>query len=111
MLAPLSSRTTVASIDNPPDLDSEYDVAKGEHQSKTKKGKARLVRRTEVVCRNLACAEAARAQAEADGAAESGKKAATTGRIGTLAVPYVFKYLVHELAAMNIRVTFDTKEH
>jgi DNA-directed RNA polymerase beta subunit len=112
MLAPLSSRTTLVSIDNPPGPDGEDDATKTKGQTKAKRGKARAVQRTEVMCRNPACATAARtAQDEVDGAAKSGKKGSGMGRIGTLAVPYVFKYLVHELAAMNIRVTFDTKEH
>jgi len=31
--------------------------------------------------------------------------------VESVALPFVFKYLVNELAAMNIRVSFGLKEH
>ena len=55
--------------------------------------KKRLRRKREVCCRNPECV------------------AANGGRVEKVALPFVFKYLVNELAAMNIRVSFDMKQH
>ena len=109
MLAPMAARTTVSAIDTSAEIETES--ADGD-----KPKKPRVIRRTEIHCRNPQCIEANRKVRKRQDAAEvSGTKSAKglpqAGRIGTLAIPYVFKYLVHELAAMNIRVTFDIKEH
>jgi DNA-directed RNA polymerase I subunit RPA2 len=83
LLAPIMSTTTVTAV--------EEVVGTSTEAGQTPK--KRLRRRTDVCCRNKACI------------------AANGGRVEQVALPFVFKYLVNELAAMNIRVTFEMKEH
>ena len=70
-------------------MEVETPATKGEGQGAPK---TRLRRRRQVSCRNPECAKAG-------------------GRVEKVALPFVFKYLVNELAAMNIRVSFDMTQH
>lgn len=111
MLAPMAARTTVSAVDTLIDASDSTQAPSGE-----KPKKSRVTRRTEILCRNPACVAAARKARKVQDEMAMREEAVSNrqvspGRIGTLAIPYVFKYLVHELAAMNIRVTFELKEH
>jgi DNA-directed RNA polymerase I subunit RPA2 len=90
LLAPMSTETTISEVvtdDSPAPADGAADGG-------ADKPKKRLKRRIVNRCKNPACL------------AGKGK-----GKVETVAIPFVFKYLVNELAAMNIRVSFGMKQH
>ena len=88
LLAPMSTETTISEVV----VDDSVPV-EGDGDSTDKK-KKRLKRRIVNRCKNPACLA-------------SKEK----GKVESVAIPFVFKYLVNELAAMNIRVSFGLKQH
>ena len=84
LLAPMSTETTISEV-------VVDDDGAGDEGGKPKK---RLKRRIVNRCKNPECL------------ASKDK-----GKVDTVAIPFVFKYLVNELAAMNIRVSFGMKQH
>jgi DNA-directed RNA polymerase I subunit RPA2 len=88
LLAPMSTETTISEVvvDDLVSADGDADDA----NKKKKRLKRRIVNR----CKNPACL------------ASKNK-----GKVESVAIPFVFKYLVNELAAMNIRVSFGLKQH
>ncbi len=84
----MSTETTISEVvvDDLVSADGDADDA----NKKKKRLKRRIVNR----CKNPACL------------ASKNK-----GKVESVAIPFVFKYLVNELAAMNIRVSFGLKQH
>ena len=92
LLAPMSTETTISEVvvdELVTSADGNADGSDGDAKRK-KRLKRRIVNR----CKNPACLA-------------SKEK----GRVESVAIPFVFKYLVNELAAMNIRVSFGLKQH
>ena len=91
LLAPMSTETTISEVVVDDSATAEGDT---EGMDESNKRKKRLKRRVVNRCKNPACL------------ASAGK-----GKVESVAIPFVFKYLVNELAAMNIRVSFGLKQH
>lgn len=90
LLAPMSTETTISEVvvDDSAPADGDADDTDG--SKKKKRLKRRIVNR----CKNPACLASKQ-----------------KGKVESVAIPFVFKYLVNELAAMNIRVSFGLKQH
>lgn len=90
LLAPMSTETTISEVV----VEDSAEAGDAEGADESNKRKKRLKRRIVNRCKNPACL------------ASAGK-----GKVESVAIPFVFKYLVNELAAMNIHVSFGLKQH
>ena len=109
LLAPMSTETTISEV-----VADETQAADEEGGKTERKPKKRLRRRVEYRCKNPDCIAKAVSVSQPclHGPARWLRRlAAQGGRVESVALPFVFKYLVNELAAMNIRVSFGLKEH